>query len=80
MNDTEQMRPVADIEEDLLAANKALAEIDQEYRQASCRRTDAINRVNRLQKEFDARVEGLRWSAPQSTDWRRPKEKAVKAA
>lgn len=78
--ETAPTRPIGEIEQDMQAAAKALAEIDKEYHEASHRRTDAINRVNQLQKEFDARVEGLRWSAPQMTDWRAPKAERALAA
>jgi phage-related tail protein len=80
MRNDGQMRSIAEIEADMGTAAENLAAIDKEYREVSNRRTDAINRVNALQKEFDARVEGLRWSAPQNTDWRQTKARGSEAA
>ena len=68
-----QTREIGEIASDLQCALKAYGELDKVYSDARNRRTDALNRVNALQKEFDERVDGLRWSAPQGSAWQQPK-------
>lgn len=34
------------------------------------RECDALNKLNQCQKKIDEAVEGLRWGAPQGSDWR----------
>ena len=62
----------------LSAAATALLEAGHEHANAAAevavarrRETDALNRVNAAQKEFDALVALLKKEAPRDSDWRR---------
>jgi hypothetical protein len=74
LKDGVKVRTLAEIEADMNEAVMALEHATKDYHHALSKQADARNSVNRLQKELDERVGGLKWSAPQGTDWRRPKE------
>lgn len=67
---------------ELAAATKALTEASEKARAASSAETNAVNAVNKLQKELDAVVKKMRDEAPWNTDWavERKRASAVRAA
>lgn len=62
-------RTVMQIVPDLEKATKVLASAMDAERAASTARVNALNAVNRLQKEYDEAAEAVRASALDGTDW-----------
>lgn len=62
-------RPLPTIAADLEKATTALKSAQDKARQASRAETDAINKVNELQREFDEAIKRLKGAAPSQTDW-----------
>lgn len=60
---------IGDLQRQLAAAMEAHGEASQEESAARSRLTDAINRVNAIQKALDEAMEKLRGKAPWNTDW-----------
>lgn len=69
-------RTLGDIEMELFGANENLINAKREVARARSAETDALNRVNGLQKELDALIAKMRKDADANTDWRQ-KERGV---
>lgn len=63
------MKTLADLQVELDAAMTFHAECEVEESVARKNMTEATNRLNIAQKEFDARVEEMRSKAPWNTNW-----------
>jgi soluble cytochrome b562 len=66
-----KMRALPTIAAELEKATAALSSAQDKARQAKRGETDAANKVNDLQNEFDEAVESLRDKAPTDTSWER---------
>lgn len=66
-----------DAAEKLAQARLAFENADSEYRGASNKQTDALNKLNTAQKAFDAAVEALRREAPPASDWKQSSRQAM---
>ena len=62
-------RSIGEIELALKDALAVLEERKQVSREANSAESEARNKVNELQKEFDAKAEAMRAHAPRDTDW-----------
>ena len=60
---------LTDLTKDLAVANQRLLELEQRESVARNETTDQRNRVNTLQKQFDAAVVEVRNAAARETDW-----------
>lgn len=63
-------RTLGDIEKELFEADENLINAKREVARARSAETDALNRINGIQKEFDAAVDALKKNADGGTDWR----------
>lgn len=59
------------------SAQDHLVRMTQFVSEARNKETDALNRVNEVQRHFDALVAEVKKSAPRDTDWRRPAPQPV---
>ena len=64
-------RALVDILAELEQAKTDLAFADNKLSDVRAEHTAALNKVNRLQKEFDAVVDEMKKSAPRDSDWKR---------
>ncbi len=63
-------RKLDEINADLLKAGQDLIFCQQDSAKARTAETNALNTVNRLQKEFDQALLDFRDAAPNGTDWK----------
>lgn len=75
MSETKNERPIAQIVVELENANERLRNADIEVSVARNRATDALNNVNRLQRELEAAFAKMAKAAPGGTDWHRAQHK-----
>lgn len=61
---------IASIHAHLEKATSDFAAADAAYRAASAERNSAINHLNAVQKEFDAKLAEVRAAAPTDSDWK----------
>lgn len=60
------------LEHELSIATQVLFEATTRTESAQRQETDALNRLNEKQREFDAAVASIKKQAPRGTDWKRP--------
>lgn len=65
-------KTLSELEHDLSIANQVLFEASTRKQSAQREETEALNRLNGKQKEFDAAVANLKKEAPHGSDWKRP--------
>ena len=63
-------KTLAELEHELLAATEALKEAGKATASAHQKEVFALNKVNDLQEQIDARLIELRKAAPACTDWK----------
>lgn len=67
---TQETRTLGELERELAQAAEKHAQLCKETSMARNRETDALNRLNQIQKAIDARVAELRKGAPRESDWK----------
>lgn len=69
-----------ELAKELTEATVGYVNTEKESNRAKATATDAKNRLNKAQAEFDKFVQGIRASAPPDTDWRQPARNEVAAS
>ena len=68
---SKEARDLATLGQSLREAEAAFQAADADYRSASRKQADALNRLNAQQKRFDEFVSQLRAASPNAGDWKK---------